>query len=272
MKKEIYLENSNDVYRDFSSRYVGKEHEFEAIVKENLGKILGKPKSKVFFFKLTLDPGTGESKVEADLLMIESDYKSFAIIEVETDNHPLRGHVLPQLRKLLKVDYAYRKHDILRHLKENNRNFKINEKKFIEMVNSINPDFYVISNKYNFSWDDALSRNDIKYLSISPYQNKLLKKTLHVKGIQEDYLYDTYKVIWDYDCFSVTDKSFSLFSIGEEVSVMYKHKNYLFIVEKCESGYDLFPTGSETIRRNHGKNELEKIRTVKYVNQRLEFK
>ena len=132
--------------------YEGKEKEFENLVKNNLSGALMLHDSKVLYFKMTMISDTGGG-VAADLIVINQDYSDFKVIEVETFNHSLDKHVIPQVRKLKHCNYSHYSNEIYKHLIKINKNHNLEKKSFLAMLRNNIPEIYVISNKYDYNWD-----------------------------------------------------------------------------------------------------------------------
>ena len=81
----------NDIFKDHSSYFHGKEKEYEQILKRNLSKILNEDSSMVLNFNLRLFSSYG-GFVCSDLLLIKKDYSGYVVIEIEIENHSINGH------------------------------------------------------------------------------------------------------------------------------------------------------------------------------------
>ena len=268
MQKKIYIDK--DQFDDNASFYVGKEDEFEQLVKRNIPKILGNPSAKVYSFKLSMISDLGGG-VAPDLIMIDSEYNSFWIIEVETDNHSVRTHVIPQIRKLQACRYDFYKEKIFKHLKKVNKKIDIKKDKFLEMIDDIEPGFLVISNRYSHDWDMACAKNQFQFIAMAPYINEFKEDCLYVKhGRLMDNI-KTYPAEWYYHYFRVSDIGKDSLLVNTEIMVEFEGKNYRFLVEKFKNGYELHPSGSNPISDKYSLNKLKKINSLKYINKKHIF-
>ena len=85
------------------------------MARQKLPKILenhfDKTKIYVFNFKLRLESEYGS--VEPDLFTFSADYKYFAIIEAETTQHSLDGHVTNQMLRITNANIDIYKYNTL---------------------------------------------------------------------------------------------------------------------------------------------------------------
>ena len=84
------------------------EQVFEDLIAVHAGAVY--PHCHVVPFKREVnykDPVTGETRgVIPDLAFIAKDYTEWWIVEVEMSYHSLKGHVIPQVERLLNADYS----------------------------------------------------------------------------------------------------------------------------------------------------------------------
>tara|TARA_A100001015_G_C14986511_1_gene711781 strand:+ start:910 stop:1716 length:807 start_codon:yes stop_codon:yes gene_type:complete len=262
MKRIIVNEED---FKDKSDSYAGDEKMFENIVKRFLPSILNKHESSVLNFKLIMYSETGGG-VAADLILIDKNYAGYAVIEVELDEHSLDRHVFPQITKLANCNYFRNKERIFTHLNKHNKNFSLNKNSFFKMVKNHLPDFYVISNKFNFTWADRLTGMNINYLSVSPFKNKKKEDCLYIKEALGEESYKPYEAEWNYNYFVIYEKSKFLLKINNTQRIFFEGQLFNFLVEDFQDGYYLHPVGAETIDNVHSSKKLGKITTIKYIN------
>lgn len=78
------------------------ETDFERIVIDRGNLVF--PDFLVVPFKKTVS--SEDDSAKADLALIERNYKSWWVVEVELGNHSFEGHVLPQVRTLSRASYG----------------------------------------------------------------------------------------------------------------------------------------------------------------------
>lgn len=261
---------NKDKYKDVTGSFQGNEVGFENIVKEYLAEIIDEPEAKVFKFCLPMQSATG-SGVAPDLILIRPDYSGYIIIEVETQWHPLRGHVLPQLRKLKDCPYEFYAERMFIHIKKNNKNTKLVKDKFTSMIETCDPEFYVVSTKYNSDWDISLSKMEVGYISISPFTNDIDQNCLYIKEAQSRFKPQKLPVKWVDHFFDVRDASKSNFRVDEVISIKYKDNFFNFQIEASEKGYFLYPSGRYAINSAFNSHRLGAISELQYINNELVF-
>lgn len=86
-----------------------------------------------------------------DFLLVESDYRSWWVGEIELIDHSLNGHVLPQIRTFrdgtynqIHVSYAVNKND------------QIDSIRFGVLIETIRPNILVVLDRYNEEWESAI--------------------------------------------------------------------------------------------------------------------
>ena len=181
MKK--YLLINKKVYSRRGDKYFwSDESSFEQMSKQRLPKILEDHLCindvYVFNFKLRLDSEYGQ--VEPDLFAFSSDYKYFALIEVETTNHSLDDHVIDQMLRMTNSNIDIFKYRAFDHLAANNRDFKkFDEDRFLDMLEFVEPEYIVVADNYKSHWADRLESIKVKLISIASYINKMDRKRCH---------------------------------------------------------------------------------------------
>ena len=260
--KRIFV--NKNFYIDKSDFFEGKESEFEQIIKNNLNYIIEKQNLKTFYLKLSMASDYG-GKVAPDLICVDPEYSFFGIVEVETRSHPLLGHVIPQLKKLVSVRYDWKAEEIFKHLSKTNKNFKLNKEKFIDMLNQIEPNFYVISNKYDSRWDSDLSHENVKFLSVSPFIDDTKKECLYIKKSQSNFKNVSFQIRWESHFFELSDRTRSSFRKGSFVTAYYKNQSFKFNVDSKDDGYFFYPAGKKTIDTVFSE-EVRNIKQLCFIN------
>lgn len=129
------------------SSAVQYESDFEALVVSRACQLF--PDYVLLPFKCTVE--SESDRAQADLALVEKSYRHWWVIEVETANHSLRSHVLPQIEVLLAgryvadhVDYICSKSPSLSRLSVS------------EMIKGSQPNVLVLVNEPCPSWVEPI--------------------------------------------------------------------------------------------------------------------
>jgi hypothetical protein len=138
------------------------EAEFEKIIKQNIALI--QPKAVGLKFKKVIQSTNGRNI--PDLALIENDYSSWAIIEVELIHHDLYHHVIPQVRTF--VDGRYPK-DLATYLQEKDSSLDL--EKLQTMIKGAPPTVVVVCNGHDATWQTELDRIGVRLISFEIYRS-----------------------------------------------------------------------------------------------------
>lgn len=259
MKKFI---TQNDVFDDHGSHFEGNEKEFELLLKSNLPKILRDDSCQVFNFSLEMSTMYGGA-IRPDLLLVNNDYKSYTVIEVETEFHGIRGHVLPQIKRFSECDYSYYAYRIFTHLHKVNKNINLDKEKFYEMFQEHDPNFLVVSNHYSVEWDDLLGKNNFGFIAVRPYLNDLDQYSFYVKyGNKKDSL-EKKDISWQSKCFTLKDNGRSIFKLDKDSLIWLNGKLFKFNVTFKNNKFFLFPF-DERFDKEFNQFELLDYKVLRY--------
>lgn len=174
MIKKI-IDSSKNIYTSVAEHtFNGDEKRFENICKRELHHFLSDKDDVVEIFNFEYTFVSDWDNAKPDLFAISKDYKYFAIIEVETSNHPLDRHVIPQMKSLTTSHISYLSEQIFNYLKKHNKKFSAYKlKEFQEMMNAVEPEFIVVTEKYIEEWELRLAFLDVRYMSLSVYKNDI---------------------------------------------------------------------------------------------------
>ena len=240
MIKKI-LDSDKNIYTGIPDHtFRGDEKRFENICKRELNNFLydGLTDVDIFNFEYTFVSDWDNAK--PDLFAISKDYKYFSIIEVETTNHPLDRHVIPQMKSLSSANIKALIHPMFKFLTKHNKKFSgYDLDKFVKMVSSIEPEFIVITEKYIEEWELRLSKLDVHYMSLSVYKNEIDEECYNFKRMQKKTRQESILVEWEYNYFKV--------DINNDVKYF---KNDDIIEVKLEGCDDIIKF---SISRNRGK-------------------
>lgn len=122
-----------------------------------------------------------------DLALIDLDYRSWYVVEVELDTHPLKGHVEEQVRKFAagtyNEDHAYYLHKQASDLSlESLRQMLLGDQpRVLVLVTSHKPD-----------WAPALAQYGAQVGVVEMYRDDLDRVLFRVNGEQPSYLQDEF--------------------------------------------------------------------------------
>ena len=258
--KKFFIEN--DVFKDNGAHFQGKEKEFELLLKSNLPKILSNDSCQIFNFSLEMASRYGGG-IKPDLLLVNNDYKGFTVIEVETEFHGIRDHVLPQIRRFVECDYEHYANRIFIHLHKVNKNVELKKEKFLKMLKDCDPNFLVVSNRYSVEWDDLLAKNNFGFLAVMPYINDLDQYSFHVKyGNKKDNL-EKKKISWESKCFTLKDATRSIFKLDKDSLIWIDGKVFKFNVRLKDDKFFIFPF-DERFDNEFSQFELLDYKVLRY--------
>lgn len=98
-----------------------------------------------------------EGTAQADLALIDTEYRGWAVVEVELEHHSLESHVEPQIRRLVNGDYNLGHADYLL-----SHNPELDRERLRRLVRTSEPEFLVIVPEENFVWRSTLSNLGVK--------------------------------------------------------------------------------------------------------------
>ncbi len=240
MKDSFYTKS--DIFKSEKKFFHANEIGFQQVCRKELERILSKENRKinVYLCEALLTSNVGDTK--PDLLAIAEDYSYFCIIEVETSNHDLHGDVLIQMHKMTNADYALSESYLFQDLCKRNRNFKEKDKKkFHQMIESVDPEYLVVSDNYDLSWQIELSKIRVRYITISCYKNSMKEYSYNV--IEGPLIQDKtiLKVKWRSFYFEVISIKRTQFKSQDSIEIAYGDSKYSFTISREKSKVFLWP-------------------------------
>ena len=260
----------NDIFKDHSSYFHGKEKEYEQILKRNLSKILNEDSSIVLNFNLKLYSSYG-GFVCSDLLLIKKDYSGYVVIEIEIENHSIRTHVLPQIRKLVSCNYFNQSSKIFDHLRRVNNN-RLNRKKFMKMLHDHEPNFCVVSNRYSVEWDNVLGKEGFEFVAVTPYLNDEDNFAFYVKFGSKKDSSEEFDIQCNKHCFMLEDKTRSKLKINTTYEIKVDNDVFSFYVNNDGDKYFLYPYGTRRIQDFYDHGQIESMKILRYSDKYIEIK
>lgn len=211
--------------------FTRSEKKFEKLCKKILPKFLSNERKKIEIFNFTYLLISYEwGGVEADLFAISSDYKYFAIIEVELSQHHFEDHVVPQMKSIVTSNYKDVGNRIFDHLKKHNKDFSFDKNKFNNMIEMVEPEFITVSEKYVFSWEDSLIKMGVRYMSLTEFENDMMESVYHFKDAQPRKKIKNIKVEWLNDHFIIKHRENKIFKNNETYTLKYRQEQQKFTV------------------------------------------
>ena len=220
----LFLNNKRFKKTSFSD-----ENEFETEIISNINRFFEKKIILEFKFSLKTEDKF-EKNVAADLIIIDEDYTSWTIIEVEYYHKKksdwLRKHVVPQMDKITHINYSGSKSNeiydwVSKKLDSENVSYKKHSLKSLMLLNQ--PNFLVILNDYPpdiKNWSTALINCEIVVLRF-------------YKDAFENYIYfkDYVKEIPD-ECLVVKNDDYNDYMLVQKPSAVYdlSKKNITLLV------------------------------------------
>lgn len=139
------------------------EVEFEALIVQNAGLL--RPDAIILPFKETIFADDLAPR-RADLVLIDTSYRFWWVIEVELVGHSLENHVLPQVRTF--VEGRYGEPHISALLKAEPL---LDSDRLRAMVRSNHPEIVVISNRHDIRWEAALKNEGVSFCVINIFRS-----------------------------------------------------------------------------------------------------
>lgn len=149
------------------------ETDFEQLLVQHADTI--RPGTKIVPFKKTVY--AGDSSAQADLAIINDDYKEWMVVEVEMVRHSLTGHVLPQVRTLREASYGASHAAYLA-----SKDTSLDLSRLTEMMRGQSPDVVVLVNKYDEEWHRELRRYSVRMMVFEIFRSEMNKYIFAIDG------------------------------------------------------------------------------------------
>lgn len=126
-------------------------------------------------FKTLVESDYGNAK--ADLALVDRRYRSWTVVEVELDTHPLQDHVVEQISKLARGTYTSKHAEAL--FKEN---ADLDLDSLNEMMLGDQPEILVLVTSHKPTWAPALAQYGAKVGVIEMFRSDTNSVILRVSG------------------------------------------------------------------------------------------
>jgi hypothetical protein len=114
---------------------------------------------------------------QADIAIIDKQYREWWVVEVEMANHSLHTHVLPQVRVLSLARYG---DDVAEYLAGKYEQLDI--RRLRDMMKGSQPRVLVVVNDLCYQWIDTLRNRNISMVSLRPYITDKNEFIYHITG------------------------------------------------------------------------------------------
>lgn len=151
------------------------EPEFEDLVIQH-APVLFPDYHCVRYSRLVTSPA-GDSR--ADLALVDREYRSWYVVEIELASHSLAGHVLPQMQRLSLARYS---ESDAEWIAERSPSVDLDRLKLL--VESTSPSFIVVVNAPVPRWIEPLRGLGVTVAVVEPFRDRLDRHLLRINGEQ----------------------------------------------------------------------------------------
>ena len=114
-----------------------------------------------------------------DLVLIHKEYKNWCVVEVETTNHGLINHVIPQISVFQDGNYN---DNHVEYLLSVDPSIKFDKLLLRRLILDIQPQVFVISEHYLDLWHKKINEIGCNYFAFEPYENHHSRWSFYYKG------------------------------------------------------------------------------------------
>jgi hypothetical protein len=138
------------------------EQEYEDLVAGNANQLF--PEFAFVPFKISVSDGSRLRK--ADYALVDREYRTWWVVEIELAHHPFNGHVLPQIEVLSRAMYGEREAEYLKQQEP-----ALDLARLKVMMLGAQPQVLVIVNEPCPHWEPELRIFDARLLSIALFRS-----------------------------------------------------------------------------------------------------
>lgn len=110
---------------------------------------------------------------QPDLALVDKSHRFWFVVEVETVNHHLEKHIIPQALAFAEGRYGDNAIDVLA------RELGLRQSEAATFLNYIPRYVAVVSNHFDHSWTKKLASINVQHVRISSYHNQTTNQTAH---------------------------------------------------------------------------------------------
>ena len=163
---------NSDWYEPISSRSI-LERDFEQSIYRYADKLF--PGYLCAPFKASVPSDFGTS--QADMVLVDSEFRGWTIVEAELEHHSLSQHVEPQMRRLVNGLYG----DIHAEAIHRERP-EIDLSRLKGLVRNIEPDFLVVVPKETLEWRTTLANLGVRLAVVEIFSDHLGRRIVSYSG------------------------------------------------------------------------------------------
>jgi hypothetical protein len=139
------------------------ESEFESIFSQKIQQHI-QPQFWCSKFNQTVESELGTAR--ADLALVDLSYREWIVVEVELGHHPLEGHVVPQVSKLVRGRYTMEHAENLAR-----RDHRLDLSRLRQMIKGEQPKVLVVTNQSNQSWRNEIERIGASLVTVQMFRD-----------------------------------------------------------------------------------------------------
>lgn len=143
-------------YEPLSSRSILESEYEQSIIRYSPSMF---PGYRCLKFNETVESSFGAS--QADMVLVDHEYRGWTIVEAELEHHSLTRHVEPQMRRLANGVYGDRHASAIARESDD-----LDEIRMLNLVRNTDPDFLVIVPTEILEWRTTLSNLGVKLASV----------------------------------------------------------------------------------------------------------
>ncbi len=133
------------------------------------------PGYKCLKFNETVESAFGAS--QADMVLVDSEYRGWTIIEAELEHHSLTRHVEPQMRRLVNGEYGDQ-HAIAISRESD----EIDLGRMKNLIMNTDPEFFVIVPTETLEWRTTLSNLGVKIATVQVFVSHRGRRLINYSG------------------------------------------------------------------------------------------
>jgi len=162
----------NEWYEPISSRSI-LESEYEQSIFRYSDLLF--PGYECLKFTAIVESSFGGS--QADMVLVDREYRGWTIVEAELEHHSLTRHVEPQMRRLVNGVYNDRHASAIAEASQ-----KIEPDRMRNLVRNTDPEFLVIVPTETLEWRTTLSNLGVKLATVEVFVNHRGRRIINYSG------------------------------------------------------------------------------------------
>ena len=271
MKLQQILVNSN-LYKNNDSLFNSNEISFQNVVMQQLPIYLGNDLDKnIMVYKCNHKFWSDYGNAKPDLIAISEDYNYYSIIEVELSHHSWESHVARQVKCLVNAEYSNQKEKIFKNICNTNLKNQLDEMRFYKMIDDVEPEFMIVAEKYDQSWEAKLAHFKTRYITMSSHINEMNDFSFLINDCRVIKKIDKFPIEWNKYFFKFKERGNEYFKNESTVSIRFREDEYIFSVGREVDGIYLSPMGSLNITDKVAADDLFDIEYIECKGKSFEL-